>query len=143
VFSSGFIEHFPDVPSVVERICALARGYVVTIVPNVEGINGLISKTLRPEVYREHVRIDRTALNAFHTHCGLQTLFCDYVGGAALIMPASQNGFFRRHRHCARAVNAPARALNALSAGLSRMLACTPRSRLVCSALMYIGEVRG
>ena len=45
VFSSGFIEHFRDLSSVTERICTLSRRYVVTIVPNVYGLNGFISKT--------------------------------------------------------------------------------------------------
>ncbi|NLD93752.1 MAG: class I SAM-dependent methyltransferase, partial [Fibrobacter sp.] len=58
VFSSGFIEHFTDTQNVVNKIYQITNKFVVTIVPNVYGVNGLISKVFRRSVYENHVPID-------------------------------------------------------------------------------------
>lgn len=138
-FSGGFIEHFRDLPAVVGRICALSRNYVVTLVPNLYGLNGLISKTVRPAVYAEHIPIDRHLLESLHTANGLKTLFCDYVGGVRLILPGAKNAFFEKHRWCGRAVNGPVRVFNCLSETASRVLRLGPRSPLLSDSLLYIG----
>jgi len=143
VFSAGFIEHFRDVTPVVQRICRLARGYVVTIVPNCSGINGFISRTIRPVVYAEHNPINVPELESMHAKCGLQTLFCDYVGGVRFIMPAAGNNFFKTHRCLARAANTPVRAFNGLSEAASRLLHCTLRSAFLSDSLMYVGTHGG
>ncbi|MFH1037837.1 MAG: class I SAM-dependent methyltransferase [PVC group bacterium] len=143
VFSGGFIEHFRDLPAVVERICALSRRYVVTLVPNLYGVNGLISKAVRPAVYAEHTPIDRRLLERLHAGCGVETLFCNYVGGARLIMPGAKNAFFEKHRWCGRALNAPVRVFNRLSEAASRALGTIPRSRLLSDSLLYIGKKTG
>ena len=140
VFSGGFIEHFRDLPVVVKRICALSRRYVVTLVPNLSGVNGLISKTLRPAVYAEHTLIDRVFLERLHAASGLKTLFCGYVGGVKLILPGAKNAFFEKHHWCARAVNVPVRIFNRLSDETSRILHLVPRSRLFSESVLYIGE---
>lgn len=140
VFSLGFIEHFRDVSSVVQRICALSRQYVVTIVPNLYGINGFISRTIRPEVYAEHNPIDASALDLMHRHCGMETLFCDYINGVQFIAPGAHTTFFNKHKYCARAVNAPVIAFNCLSTKIGKLLCCTPRLRMLSSSLMYVGK---
>lgn len=142
VFSGGFIEHFMDLPDVLRRICALSRRYVVTIVPNLYGLNGFISKKIRPGVYAEHNLIDVQLLEQLHADCGMKTLFCDYIGGARLIMPGAKNAFFEKHRWCARAVNAPVRFFNRLSSEISRALHWLPRNRFLSDSLMYIGKKR-
>lgn len=139
VFSAGFIEHFSDVSSVVQRICALSWQYVVTIVPNLYGINGFISKTIRPKVYAEHNPIDALTLDLVHRNCGMKTLFCDYIGGVRFIMPGAHTAFFNRHKYCARAVNAPVRVFNRLSMEIEKLLHCTPRYKLLSRDLMYVG----
>lgn len=140
VFSAGFIEHFRNVSSVVQRICALSRQYVVTIIPNVYGINGFISKTIRSKVYAEHNHIDVSTLDLVHRNCGMETLFCDYIGGVRFIMPGAHTAFFNKHKYCARTVNAPARACNRLSMEIGKLLCCTPRLRLLSDSLMYVGR---
>ncbi len=139
VFSAGFIEHFRDVSVVMNRIYSLSQEYVVTIVPNAFGINGFISKTIRPKVYSEHNPIDVLTLDALHAACGLRTLFCDYVAGVRFVMPAQSNDFFNRHKRCARAINMPVCVLNRLSNQLQRFGAFGPRSRLFSDSLLYIG----
>jgi len=139
VFSAGFIEHFRDIFVVMQRLCALSKKYIVTIVPNLFGVNGFISKTIRPAVYAEHNPMDLATLDLLHTHCGLQTLFCNYVGGIQFIMPGAHNAFFKRHPWCAKAVNAPVRAVNSVSSYAQRITGCSPRTRLCSDSLLYIG----
>ena len=140
VFSAGFIEHFRDVSLVMERICSLSRGYVVTIVPNLFGVNGFVSRTIRPRVYAEHNPIDAPTLDLLHTNCGMRTLFCDFVGGVRFIMPGAGNDFFKTHRYFARAVNAPVRVVNQIAQVLSRFAGYTPRSIWLSDILLYIGK---
>ena len=140
VFSAGFIEHFSDLSPVMEKICMLSQKYVVTIVPNVFGINGFISKKLRPKVYAEHKPIDLNMLNIIHTRYGLKTLFCNYVGGAQLIVLASRNNlFFNKHRYITHALNIPIHIFNLLSQAIQKISGYTPRSKIVSQSLMYIG----
>lgn len=140
VFSGGFIEHFKDMSLVMERICELSHRYVVTIVPNVFGINGWISKTLRPKIYAEHNLIDLPMLNRLHTNCGMQTLFCDYVGGIRLIDLVKGNGFLEKHKYCALTANLPTYIFNRLSEKIGALLHYIPRSKLFSDSLLYIGK---
>lgn len=140
VFSTGFIEHFRDPLPVMDRIVALSRRYVVTIVPNLFGVNGHIGKTIQSKVYAEHIKIDVPALGYMHISCGLKTLFCDYTGGARLVAPGAHNEFFNKHRYCARIVNTPAGVFNRLSKCMGAFLHYFPRSRLLSDSLLYIGS---
>ncbi|NQU87161.1 MAG: class I SAM-dependent methyltransferase [Mariniphaga sp.] len=139
VFSSGFIEHFKDSQSVVEKICHLSRRYVITIVPNCYGINGFISRTIRPVVFNQHIAIDIKTLNLIHTNCGIKTLFCDYVGGVRLILPGQKNNFFTKHKHIARIVNSPVQVFNLFFLEIGRLVGFYPRTRLFSNSIIYIG----
>ena len=139
VFSAGFIEHFRDVSGIVQRLSLLSRKYVVTIVPNVLGVNGFISKTIRPRIFAEHNPIDMPQLDGPHASCGLQTLFCDYVGGVKFFMPGEGNDFFAAHKLLAKAVNMPVQASNRLSEQLQIAGGYTPRTKLLSDCLLYIG----
>jgi len=139
VFSGGFIEHFRELGSVVERICGLSRRYVITIVPNLYGVNGAIAKYVVPKVYAEHNPIDVHLLEDLHSRCGLETMFCDYVGGVRFITPLRHYAFFKKHNYLRLALTGPVTVFNRLSLGLSKFLRRTPRLRLFSSSLMYIG----
>ena len=140
VFSGGFIEHFRDTYGVTGRIGAIAKGYVVTMVPNLFGINGQISKRIRPRVFHGHERINVELLRSAHEKCGLSTLFCDYVGGLQFIMPAEKNTFFDRNPRLAGMINLPFRAFNLISRTFGKHLHCCPRTRWLSTHLMYIGK---
>ncbi len=139
VFSAGFIEHFQDLALVMEKICALSNRFVVTIVPNCYGVNAFISKTIRPKVWAEHTPINVNMLDRLHTSCGIRTLFCDYVGGARLIMPGVHNDYFAKHKYCSRAVNLPVQVFNHLSENIGRFFHFIPRTRLLSASILYIG----
>jgi len=101
VFSGGSIEHFEDLSGTISKISILAKQYVVTIVPNLYGVNGFISKVIRPKVFYSHKRIDKNLLRRLHEESGLNTLFCDYAGGLQFIMPAAKTDFFDKNKRFA------------------------------------------
>lgn len=140
VFSRGFIEHFRDMSPVVERICSLSKRFVVTIVPNIYGINGAIRKVFNPRGYAEHNPIDVPMLKSLHAQCGMKTLFCDYVEGVQFIRPFGHYRFIKEHRYCEHIVHAPVIAFNRLSATTGDFLSYTPRSQMLSASLMYIGS---
>lgn len=143
VFSGGFIEHFEDLKWVVGKICLLAKQYVITLVPNLYGLNGFIGKVTTPKVFSVHKRIDVNLLRRLHEDAGLDTVFCNYVCGIELIMPAdTTRGFFSKNRELAYVINLPFRILNYISRKFSIYSNIYPRTKYLSSTLMYIGARR-
>ena len=140
VFSAGFIEHFDNLEGTVNRMSALAKQYVVTIVPNTYGLNGFLSRTIRPDVFYGHKQIDRALLRELHERTGLKTLFCDYAGGLQFIMPAKKTVFFNKHPYFAGAVNLPFWIFDRISGAFNRYACLCPRTKFLSEKLMYIGE---
>lgn len=139
VFSAGFIEHFEDLDAVVSRINMIAKQYVVTSIPNIYGLNGFAHKVIRPKVYYSHKRIDKYLLRSLHENCGLNTLFCDYIGGLQLPM-LSQAACFKEKKRFVRHINLPFRLFNLISRTISRYTHVYPRTRFMSTHLMYVGE---
>lgn len=139
-FSSGFIEHFKDLKGVVNKISFLAKQYVVTIVPNCYGVNGFISKIIRPKVFYGHKRIDRNLLRELHEYSGLETLYCNYVGGFQFIMPAAKTVFFDKNKLLTKTINAPFRIFNLMSRTFSKYTNLYPRTKFLVQSLLYIGK---
>lgn len=142
VFSGGFIEHFDELDFVVGKICSLTTQYVITLVPNLFGLGGLISKTFRPAVYHAHKRIDTCLLRRLHEEANMETLFCDYVGGIVLTLPAAKNVFFEKRKAFSWIINLPFRALNLVFRKLNNRFGFAPRTRNFSRTLMYIGRRR-
>ncbi|HEX3867524.1 MAG TPA: class I SAM-dependent methyltransferase [Gemmatimonadaceae bacterium] len=83
VYSAGFVEHFPEPLELMRRVAELLKpgGVVVTTVPNLCGINGLMQRVLDVETYRRHVVIAPADLDAAHALGGLVPLRrARYVG---------------------------------------------------------------
>lgn len=140
VYSGGFIEHFDDIHHTVERICSLAKKYVITMVPNCYSVNGFISKTIRPDVFAGHKQIDKQLLRRVHEECGLKTMFCDYVSGLQFIKVAAHNDFFDKHKLLATAINIPFGCFNLLSRIISNITHLHPRTKLLSKGVIYIGK---
>jgi 2-polyprenyl-3-methyl-5-hydroxy-6-metoxy-1,4-benzoquinol methylase len=100
VFTYGVVEHFEnpaELVSVCRRLCE-PGGVVVTLVPNLRGIVGLLSRIFVPEIYAMHRVLTRTELARMHELCGLSVLRCEYVGNFTLgLIPWTKSGhwFFR------------------------------------------------
>jgi SAM-dependent methyltransferase len=73
VYSGGFIEHFPSPREVMERLAALLApgGVVVTLVPNLAGVNGLLQSLADHDTYARHVIHTSASLDAAHATAGL------------------------------------------------------------------------
>lgn len=142
VFSGGFIEHFSDLQLVVGKITGLSRGYVVTLVPSVCGINGWICRVMRPAVYDAHMKIDVAQLQALHEANGLETLFCNWVGGLKFISIAPRRSLSSRRSPFWLLMEIPFRAFNVASELFGRLTLIHPRTRLLSTSLLYIGRKR-
>ncbi|MBN1365150.1 MAG: class I SAM-dependent methyltransferase [Syntrophaceae bacterium] len=140
VFSAGFIEHFQNLTYVVEKLCNLSSRYVVTMVPNLYGVNGFIRKKFSSKNFSEHIPIDVSTLESLHKRFKLKTLFCNYIGGVRFVPPGDGSQFYRNHRNCAKLIYIPVIMFNLLSTRFWRCLKMTPNSRLFSNSLMYIGE---
>ncbi|MGZ3427573.1 MAG: class I SAM-dependent methyltransferase [Polyangia bacterium] len=68
VYSGGFIEHFPSPRAVMARLAALLApdGVLVTLVPNLGGVNGLLQALTDRETYDRHVVHTPASLDAAH-----------------------------------------------------------------------------
>jgi 2-polyprenyl-3-methyl-5-hydroxy-6-metoxy-1,4-benzoquinol methylase len=82
VFSYGLIEHFEFPDEIVFSLKKLVahEGQIVTIVPNLQGLNGFISRIFMPKIFAMHKVISDTYLRQVHEVNGFRTEFCGYVG---------------------------------------------------------------
>jgi SAM-dependent methyltransferase len=73
VYSGGFVEHFPNPRPVMERFADLIApgGVMVTLVPNLCGINGLVQRVVDKETFERHVTLSTHSLDAAHATGGL------------------------------------------------------------------------
>lgn len=140
VFSAGFVEHFEELYFVVGKICSLSRQYVITLVPNIYGIHGWVSKTFRPDVYHAHKKIDPFLLRELHEGSNMKTLFCEYVGGIQFTYPAAKNVFFEKRKKLSWIINFPFKGLNLGFRILNRLFGFSPRTRCLSPSVLYIGQ---
>jgi SAM-dependent methyltransferase len=73
VYSGGFVEHFPDPRPVMMRLGELLApdGVVITTVPNLAGVNGVVQKWVDFDCYQRHVVFTPASLDAAHALGGL------------------------------------------------------------------------
>lgn len=82
VYSMGVIEHYQDA---VERLAVLAKylqdgGRILTMVPNLQGVNWLLQRLASRERLEMHVIYDRERLSRAHERAGLETIAAGYIG---------------------------------------------------------------
>ncbi|SRR5579884_323557 len=80
VFSMGVVEHFVHTSTC---LAALARflktdGLMITIIPNMTGLTGLLLRCLNRPLFEKHTVLDAAALRQAHEQAGLDVLSCDY-----------------------------------------------------------------
>lgn len=76
VFSNGVAEHFTPTARIIRAIAAYARpgGHVVTFVPNMRGMLGVIQRHVNRPVYDLHVPLAPRDLARAHADCGLTVI---------------------------------------------------------------------
>jgi len=82
LFSMGVFEHFKNLDSCIEHTLDYLKeeGYIVTIIPNMNGIVGFLQKLLNKKVYDIHIPYTKEDILHAHKKSGYKTLFCDYFG---------------------------------------------------------------
>lgn len=80
VVSWGVVEHFEDTSAALSAIAELLApsGRMLTLIPNMAGATGWLSKVTNRPVYDTHEVIDRERLARAHRDAGLDLLRCDY-----------------------------------------------------------------
>lgn len=142
VFSAGFIEHFKNTRDVLFKIADLSQNYVVTIIPNLYGINGFICRQFRRSVYEKHNPISLRELSSLHENAGFKTIICQYSAGPHFILPIDKCNFARKYQYLSTLLNFPIRILNKLFEISLHHLFIYARCQLLCSQLIYIGQKR-
>ncbi len=80
VLSCGVVEHFEDRAAAMAALGRFLKptGTLVTIVPNLCGAMGTLTRIFAPDIYRRHVPTSREDLAAAHAASGLHLVTCDY-----------------------------------------------------------------
>jgi SAM-dependent methyltransferase len=81
VFSFGLAEHFSPTTSILNALTTFLApgGCVITVVPNMHGMVGMLQNLADPGVYRLHVPLSPSELAAAHRECGLAVLSADHI----------------------------------------------------------------
>ena len=80
--SFGVFEHFENIENSIAHTKHYLKdnGIILTVIPNMNGIVGLLQKLLNKPVYDIHIPYTREEIKNAHEKAGYHTLFCDYYG---------------------------------------------------------------
>jgi hypothetical protein len=80
VVSFGVLEHFKNTTACVAAFSRFLKpgGLLITNIPNLCGLNGLIQKMINRPIFDIHVLLDKNALMQVHRINGLRVISCDY-----------------------------------------------------------------
>ncbi len=81
VYSMGLVEHFESTADAISACAAFAKpdGLIVTIIPNLTGLIGVLQRILDRQVYDKHIVLGPDQLCAAHEAAGLAVLDCRYL----------------------------------------------------------------
>lgn len=100
IFSYGVVEHFNDTTQIIAIFKKLLTpgGVLITLVPNLNGFNGFITRNFMPDIYELHTVITNKQLKSYHTNNKLRIEKSNYVGTfsvAVFPFANSKNWFFK------------------------------------------------
>jgi 2-polyprenyl-3-methyl-5-hydroxy-6-metoxy-1,4-benzoquinol methylase len=97
VISFGVVEHFENTSNCLKSCAAFVKsgGILVTLVPNIPSIIGLIQKRVDRAVYDVHVPLTKKMFRAAHQNAELDLQSCDYFMSINLNVVSS--GSFSSH----------------------------------------------
>ena len=100
VTSFGVVEHFDRTADAVAACARYLRpgGIMITEVPTMRGLYGLMYRWFKPSIYRKHVPLSRQALAEAHQQAGLQVRKCRYLLGLPVVLtrPSRADPLLRR-----------------------------------------------
>jgi SAM-dependent methyltransferase len=84
VYSIGVVEHFTDLPSILKTFASYVTpsGKMMTMIPNMAGSLGYLTKRINRAVYDIHVPHDREDFRDAHFRANLNVISCDYMGSS-------------------------------------------------------------
>ena len=93
VCSFGLVEHFSDTAQAVAACASFAKpgGLVLTLIPNMTGLNGFFYKTLNRRVFDTHVPLTLSQLVQAHKQSGLDVYCESYLLGLPGIIDENRN----------------------------------------------------
>lgn len=82
VVSFGVVEHFSELPDVLDAAGRFLShdGVLFTLIPNMAGVNGFLTKAWNREVYDMHVPHDLESFAEGHRDAGLEVIWGGYLG---------------------------------------------------------------
>ena len=82
IFSYGVIEHFEYPESILQIIYNKlnAEGIVITLVPNLQGLNGKLFKLFVKDIYDMHKVFSKEYLRGIHEETGFHNIKTEYIG---------------------------------------------------------------
>jgi len=83
VVSFGLVEHFSNSVEIIGALADLLKpgGIIITCIPNMSGVIGLVQKWVDRKVFDVHVPITREELSEAHAGADLRVDSCDYFMG--------------------------------------------------------------
>lgn len=81
--SFGLVEHFTDTAEAVRACASFVRpgGIILTLIPNMSGLNGFFYKLFNRQVFDTHVPLNLDQLVQAHIDAGLKPYFSRYLMG--------------------------------------------------------------
>ncbi|MBW2312151.1 MAG: class I SAM-dependent methyltransferase [Deltaproteobacteria bacterium] len=80
VVSFGVVEHFNDIYACLRAFSQYLKpgGTIITFIPNLTGMMGILQKVLNKKVYDIHVAVGLEGLRAAHEYAGFEVVSCTY-----------------------------------------------------------------
>ena len=82
IVSFGVVEHFTNLSEVISAISAFSKpnGILFTLIPNMAGLNGYLTKFWNKQIYNLHIPHDLDSFVNGHKKVGLEILLASYIG---------------------------------------------------------------
>ena len=79
--SFGVVEHFVPTEGCLKAFNRFLKpnGRIITTIPNLEGLNGYLTKTTNEPLYDKHISLSREKLAEAHTKAGFKVIDCRYI----------------------------------------------------------------
>jgi len=148
IISLGVIEHFENPGDILKIISRHLNdnGLIITIVPNLSGISGKLTRIFLPEVYRIHKIISKSYLKELHETAGFECLKNDYTGFFyPMIIPWSvkTNGiFFKKGSFIRKVILKILELKNAVITKILRAAEVRFSSQYFSPFVIYTGKIR-